>query len=244
MLPRVQTHERSQQLSHTLSHDSHVMHASPKPQFINLVFPRIIALLEIGLVCTITKLFGTADGTITAILLLVLHRRNVLIQMVKSVISWQSRLRIAVLFTVLIWVLILLLPQLLSFAGLARPDYSSFAEQLQGNLTALISILLKVWTTVAFGEEILGRVFLIDRFEAVFKGNPGGTVLSVISASILFGLAHGYQGPGGIILAGVIGLIVSGLYLYQKRSIWTNVVVHGMVDTIAMVLLFFGVKFS
>lgn len=220
------------------------MHASPKTQFINLIPPRIIALLEIGLVCTITKLLGTADGTITAILLLVLHRRSVLIQMVKSVISWQSRLRIAVLFTVLIWVLILLLPQLLSFAGLSRPDYSSFAEQIQGDLTALISILLKVWTTVAFGEEILGRVFLIDRFEAVLNGIPGATVLSVISASILFGLAHGYQGPGGIILAGVIGLIVSGLYLYQKRSIWTNVVVHGMVDTIAMVLLFFGVKFS
>ena len=193
--------------------------------------------------CTTTNLFGTADGALVAILFLVLHRQTVLIQMVKSVISWKSRLRIAVLFTIVIWILILLLPRLLSFAGMPKPDDSSFAEQIQDNPAALISILLKVWTTVAFGEEVLGRVFLIDRFEAIFKGIPWNTQLSVILASILFGLAHAYQGLSGIILTVSIGLIVSILYLYQKRSIWTNVVVHGMVDTVAMVLLFFGVKF-
>ena len=193
--------------------------------------------------CTITNLFGTADGALVAILFLVLHRQTVLIQMVKSVISWRSRLRIALLFTIVIWILILLLPRLLSFAGMPKPDDSSFAEQIQDNPAALISILLKVWTTVAFGEEVLGRVFLIDRFEAIFKGIPWNTQLSLILASILFGLAHAYQGLSGIILTGSIGLIVSILYLYQKRSIWTNVVVHGMVDTVAMVLLFFGVKF-
>jgi len=219
------------------------MHALQKPHFLNLLFQRIIALLEIGLVCTICKLFGTADRTIAAILLLFLHRRTALIQMLKSLILWQSRFRVVVLFTGVIWILILLLPQLLSFAGLSRPDDSSFAEQIQGDLSALVSILLKVWTTVAFGEEMLGRVFLIDRFEAVFKGVPGATALSVILASILFGLAHAYQGPSGVILAGTIGIILSVLYLQQKRSIWTNVVVHGMVDTVAMLLLFFDVKF-
>ena len=200
-------------------------------------------MAEIGLVCTATNLFGTADGALVAILFLVLRRRTVLIQMVKSVISWKSRLRIAVLFTIVIWILILLLPRLLSFAGMPKPDDSSFAEQIQDNTAALVSILLRVWTTVAFGEEVIGRVFLIDRFEAIFKGIPWNTHLSVILASILFGLAHAYQGVSGIILTATIGLIVSILYLYQKRSIWTNVVVHGMVDTVAVVLLFFGVKF-
>jgi len=104
-------------------------------------------------------------------------------------------------------------------------------------------MLLRVWTAVAFGEEVLGRVFLIDRFESIFKGLPGATPLAVILAAVLFGLAHAYQGIGGAIQAGTIGLILGILYLYQKRSIWTNVVVHGTVDTIAMLLLFFGVKF-
>ena len=200
-------------------------------------------MAEIGLVCTTTNLFGTADGALVAILFLMLHRRTVLIQMVKSVISWKSRFRIAVLFTIVIWILILLLPRLISFAGMPKPDDSSFVEQIQDNPAAIISSLPKVWTTVAFGEEVLGRVFLIDRFEAIFKGIPWNTQLALILASILFGLGHAYQGLSGIILTGSIGLILSILYLYQKRSIWTNVVVHGMVDTVAMVLFFFGVKF-
>jgi len=219
------------------------MQTSPRINLINEIFQRVIGLVEIGLMCTINQLFGTADAALVAILLLALHRRSVLIQMVKSVISWQSRLRKAILFTVIVWILILLLPRLLFLTGLPKPDSSTFAEEIQGNFTALISILLKVWTTVAFGEEILGRVFLIDRFEAAFKGVPGCTWLSVIFASTLFGLAHAYQGPSGIILAGAIGLVVCVLYLNQKRSIWTNVVVHGMVDTVAMLLLFFGAKF-
>jgi membrane protease YdiL (CAAX protease family) len=65
----------------------------------------------------------------------------------------------------------------------------------------------------------------------------------VILAAVLFGLAHAYQGIGGAIQAGTIGLILGILYLYQKKSIWTNVVVHGTVDTVAMLLLFFGAKF-
>ena len=147
-----------------------------------------------------------------------------------------------VLFTAVIWIWILLFPFLLTLLNLPQPDYSSFAD-IRGNPTSLFFILLKVWTAVAFGEEVLGRVFLIDRFEAVFKGLPGATYFAVILASVLFGLAHAYSGIGGVIQAGVIGVILSFLYLYQKRSIWTNVIVHGTVDTIAMLLLFFGVKF-
>lgn len=219
------------------------MDSLQKPYLINLVFPRIIALVEIGLVCIASRLFGTADGTITAILFLVLHRRTVIEQMVKSLASWQSRLRKVVLFTAIIWCVILILPLLLSLTGLPKPEDSSFAEQIHNNPTALLSILLKIWTTVSFGEELLGRVFLIDRFEAIFKGIPGGTLISVFLSSILFGLAHDYQGMGGIVLAGVIGLILCALYLNQKRNIWTNVLVHGLVDSIAMLLLFFGIRF-
>jgi hypothetical protein len=219
------------------------MNTSSESRPINLMGQRILALTQIVFVCAISKLLGTADATIAAILLLALFRRTVLVEMLKSVISWQSRFRMVVLFTVIIWIWILVLTPLLSFAGLPKPDYSFFTEQIRENPIALISILLKVWTTVAFGEEILGRVFLIDRFEAVFKGIPGCIPLSVVLSSMLFGLAHDYQGLGGIILAGTIGLILSILYLRQKRSIWTNVIVHGTVDTIAMLLVFFGVKF-
>jgi membrane protease YdiL (CAAX protease family) len=218
------------------------MRTSQKRNSIYLLFQRVIALVEILMVSVIAKELGTTEAAITAVLLLSLHRQEVLMNMCKSVRSWQSKLSIVAVFTAAIWILILLFTPLLSYLGLPYPDYSSFAE-IQGNTNLLVLMLLRVWTAVAFGEEVLGRVFLIDRFESIFKGLPGATPLAVILAAVLFGLAHAYQGIGGAIQAGTIGLILGILYLYQKRSIWTNVVVHGTVDTIAMLLLFFGVKF-
>ena len=218
------------------------MRTSQKQNSIYLLFQRVIALVEILMVSVIAKELGTTEAAITAVLLLSLHRQEVLMNMCKSVRSWQSKLSIVAVFTAAIWILILLFTPLLSYLGLPYPDYSSFAE-IQGNTNLLVLMLLRVWTAVAFGEEVLGRVFLIDRFESIFKGLPGATPLAVILAAVLFGLAHAYQGIGGAIQAGTIGLILGILYLYQKRSIWTNVVVHGTVDTIAMLLLFFGVKF-
>jgi len=218
------------------------MRTSQKRNSIYLLFQRVIALVEILMVSVIAKELGTTEAAITAVLLLSLHRQEVFMNMCKSVRSWQSKLSIVAVFTAAIWILILLFTPLLSFLGLPHPDYSSFAE-IQGNTNLLVLMLLRVWTAVAFGEEVLGRVFLIDRFESIFKGLPGATPLAVILAAVLFGLAHAYQGIGGAIQAGTIGLILGILYLYQKRSIWTNVVVHGTVDTIAMLLLFFGVKF-
>jgi CAAX protease family protein len=219
------------------------MPTSQKKHSINQLFQRVIALVEIIVVSVIAKELGTSEAAVTAVLLLSLHRQEVLMNMCKSVRSWQSKLSIVAVSTVAIWTLILLFTPLLSFLGFPHPDYSSFAE-IQGNSNLLVLMLLRVWTAVAFGEEVLGRVFLIDRFESVFKGLPGATPLAVILAAVLFGWAHAYQGSGGAIQAGTIGLILGILYLYQKRSIWTNVIVHGTVDTIAMLLLFFGVRFA
>jgi hypothetical protein len=36
---------------------------------------------------------------------------------------------------------------------------------------------------------------------------------------------------------------LGALYLRQNRRLWTNVLVHAMIDTTAMLLLFFGVDF-
>jgi membrane protease YdiL (CAAX protease family) len=218
------------------------MSASQKQHSVYLLFQRVIALVEILVVSVIAKELGTTEAAITAVLLLSLHRQEVLMNMWMSAMSWKSKFTIVAMFTVVIWILILLFTPLLSFLGLPHPDYSSFTE-IQGNTNLLVLMLLRVWTAVAFGEEVLGRVFLIDRFESVFKGLPGATPLAVILAAVLFGLAHAYQGIGGALQAGTIGLILGILYLYQKKSIWTNVAVHGTVDTVAMLLLFFGVKF-
>jgi membrane protease YdiL (CAAX protease family) len=69
------------------------------------------------------------------------------------------------------------------------------------------------------------------------------TALAVLAAAIMFGLAHSYQGPGGAQLAAGVGLILGLVYIQQHRTICVKALVHGMVDTTAMVLLFLGVRF-
>jgi membrane protease YdiL (CAAX protease family) len=58
------------------------------------------------------------------------------------------------------------------------------------------------------GEEIAYRGFLIWYGQA-FVGLP----LAVLAASLLFGLAHGYQSRFGMLFATIAGLLLAGAYL-------------------------------
>jgi len=69
-------------------------------------------------------------------------------------------------------------------------------------------VLLSV--TAGITEEILFRGFLIWYFQQI-----GGIVLAVIFSSILFGLAHSYQGIQGGIRTGFIGLILALGYIFS-----------------------------
>lgn len=205
---------------------------------------RLIALLEIAFIIILAMKVQFSGAAVCALLLLALHRRPVLRQMFSVRGSWRSRLRLAVAVAAVVWAGVLLVVSLLSAAGLPRPDYSLLADWLESDSTALLLALVWVWTTVAFGEEILARGFLIDRLETLFRGLQGAVWLAVGVAAILFGLAHRDQGPGGMVLTGMIGLLLGWLYVHQQRNLWTNVLVHGLVDTVAVVLLFFGVSFA
>ena len=63
---------------------------------------------------------------------------------------------------------------------------------------------------------------------------------AVVLSSIGFGLVHLYEGPGGILSNAGVGLCLGALYLIQRRSLWSNILAHGLVDTLAMVAFFLG----
>jgi hypothetical protein len=219
------------------------LRSSPDDRVAAHVGQRVLALLEIPVVSAVAINAGAPDASVAAMLILILHRRSVLEQALRPVGSWRTGLRMIVVLTTAIWLLIIPFGALLDALGLPRPDLSLFAERIEGNAPALAFTLVWVWTVVAFGEEILGRVFLIDRFQVLFRGLPASTPLAVTAAALLFGLAHSYQGSGGVLLTGILGLVLGVLYVQQKRRIWVNVIVHGAVDTVGMLLLFWGVRF-
>lgn len=128
----------------------------------------------------------------------------------------------------------------LKVLGLAPMDSSRFAA-IAGNTSMLLGMLAISWTTAAIGEELLFRGFLQSRLQALFGAGRGAGVAAVLVQSALFGLAHAYQGPTGILTTGAIGLAF-GLVVLRTRSLWPVMVAHGLVDTVSMLALYAGLK--
>ncbi|MCE2827771.1 MAG: CPBP family intramembrane metalloprotease, partial [Verrucomicrobium sp.] len=64
----------------------------------------------------------------------------------------------------------------------------------------------------------------------------GPTVLVALLAAVIFGLGHLPQGPGGVVLTGVVGFILA-MVMIGHRSLWAAVVAHGFFDASTFVLL-------
>ncbi len=84
-----------------------------------------------------------------------------------------------------------------------------------------------LWIGVAAFEEA-SRVFVITRLTAI-SGGRTGRVAAVVISTVLFGLAHYYQGPFGVITTGTMGLLSAILYVWRGR-IWPLVVGHALYD--------------
>ena len=118
-------------------------------------------------------------------------------------------------------------------------DISRF-DSLRGNLTALISGLIIVWTLAAFGEEMIFRGFLLNRIAGLFKNKNTGWISALVITSILFGMGHFYQGISGVVLTGIVGVIYAVAYLIDRSNLWTPILIHGLYDTSAFLIIFFN----
>ncbi len=85
-----------------------------------------------------------------------------------------------------------------------------------------------VWIGVAAVEE-LARVFLLSRLWIVWPGTAARWGAVVVSA-LLFGLAHAYQGPAGVIGTAFLGFIAAWFYLVRGR-VWPLIISHALYDS-------------
>ena len=80
--------------------------------------------------------------------------------------------------------------------------------------------------TAGICEETLYRGFLYHYFRDAWHW---GLVLAVVASSVVFGLAHGYQGLTGILATGAIGGLMAALYL-GTGSLLVPMVFHAVLD--------------
>lgn len=132
------------------------------------------------------------------------------------------------------------LATVLATKGLGWPPMRTAAlGALHGDVPALLGMLAIAWTTAAVGEELLFRGFLQGRLHALFGGGRGAGIAAVLAQAAIFGLAHAYQGPTGILVTGTVGLVF-GLVFLRARTLWPLMVAHGLVDTVGLLALYAG----
>jgi membrane protease YdiL (CAAX protease family) len=118
-------------------------------------------------------------------------------------------------------------------------DQSRF-NPLDGNLVVFLLLVVLAWTTIAFGEEMFYRAFLITQLGDVFQKSKLGTALALIASSIIFGFAHVVEGPLGVANTFFMGLIFGAIYLRTGRNLWVTIIAHGLANTIRFYMLFIG----
>jgi uncharacterized protein len=129
-------------------------------------------------------------------------------------------------------------PQISAYFGV-EPDYSDFKD-IQGNLTLLFIFIGISWLLAAFGEELCFRGFLMKRLAQIFGENRAAWIASLILSSVLFGWGHTEQGVSGWVQEGLSAVILGVLFLATGRNLTAPIVAHGVSNTLAFILIYFG----
>jgi membrane protease YdiL (CAAX protease family) len=127
---------------------------------------------------------------------------------------------------------------------LGAPAVNARYHYLAGNTAALPGIVLLVLVSAAFGEEVLFRGYLFERFGRLFGESRGGRLGAVALSAALFALAH-YpdQGVPGVQQAAVTGLLFGGLFAW-RRNIWFVMAAHAAFDLVAIALIYWSLEES
>lgn len=111
---------------------------------------------------------------------------------------------------------------------------------IKSDIPKLIIELLITWTIAAFGEEILFRGYLINRLIDLIGDSLQAKILIVLLVGTAFGFVHYYQGTHGVVVAGIVGVFQSVIYLIHHKKLVIPIIAHGMFDSIGFLTLFFA----
>jgi membrane protease YdiL (CAAX protease family) len=157
--------------------------------------------------------------------------------------SWIRTILASIGVAVVVMALLIVLSEVVlrSFPNAAPADDSRF-DPLRGHLPNLLINLVAVWLTAGFVEEMMWRGYLMNRLVDLVGQTKLAWGIALIGSAAIFGIAHAYQGPSGIAVTGVAGLLFGTAYLIVgRRSLWILVLAHALIDTVSYVLTFLNV---
>lgn len=125
-----------------------------------------------------------------------------------------------------------------NITGIPEGANMSGYDYLKDNLGMLLLTLSGVYIVSSFGEEVIYRGFLINRFSELGQNTKMATMVAVILSSVIFGLIHYEWGPMGMVQTGFMGLVLGICYIKLKKRLWILILAHAYMDTILMVQLY------
>ena len=114
-------------------------------------------------------------------------------------------------------------------------DYSRF-ENLRNNIKPTLQLLLSIWVSAALCEEIIFRGFLLEKVKWISKNNW----VAIVVSALLFGSIHIYQGPSGIIITTLSGIILGAIYVKSNFNLFLLFIIHGIADSIFFINIYTG----
>ena len=120
-----------------------------------------------------------------------------------------------------------------------QPTEVGALGSIRGSLPNLLVALVFMWLFAAIGEEIVWRGFVLDRLGRRFGGSHPAWAVAVLVSSALFAALHAYQGPRGVLHAGIGAVVLAALYLAGgRRHLWLPILVHGTKNTVSFLLIY------
>ena len=154
--------------------------------------------------------------------------------------SWWQTALLALALGVALQLLSIVLVEPLAERLTGESHDHSVVAGVKGSWRAFALWMLLVWLVVAPLEEAIFRGFLMTEIARIVGTGPGATLLNVVVASVVFGLAHGYQGRSGVLSTGLVGAVLGWVVVASDFDVWLVILTHGFVDTIGIALVAVG----
>jgi membrane protease YdiL (CAAX protease family) len=113
-------------------------------------------------------------------------------------------------------------------------------KAMEGNTALFLFLLPLTWLFAGFGEEVFYRGYLMTRFAQFMGETRSAWIIALFMQAALFGAAHWYQGPTGVVGTAIIGLFMGAATLMWGRNLWPAIIAHALIDTLGFTLLYLG----
>jgi membrane protease YdiL (CAAX protease family) len=115
----------------------------------------------------------------------------------------------------------------------SQRDLSSF-DFARGHLRKEVLLIVQIAVTAGVCEEIIYRGTVISRLQAILPKNKTTTGLILLFSAAIFGTAHAYQAPAGILVTALIGLLLGSAYIVYDRLLWPAILIHTTYDLLSL----------